>query len=300
MTDDAHYDAEENDAFVDFLRRHGEAYNPPPETPVEGIWEGIREARERPGGARVTPIGPHRWLLPVLAVAAVLLLGIMLGRISMRQATERQGPAGPAVATRAEPESERPTRDATPPTGSREDSAPAPAGSSELATASPSPAEDRPRADRPSGPDRPAARPDGPARPDDLVPPDGPVRPTGPVPPDRAGDLYRLASVQMLAQAEALLVDYRSGRAAGRDDAGEIGRWARDVLASTRLLLGSPAARDPATRGLLEDLELVLAQIVHHAGADPIEGEMIDRSIEERDLIPRLRTAIPSGDAASL
>lgn len=281
MTDEERRDWEDDHAFADFLRRHGDAYNPPPETPVEAIWDGVREARERgDDGPRVISIASRRWLLPLLAVAAVLLLGIAIGRISMRQATERQGPASPAVATRDEPATESPVEDATPPTGSPADAV----APSDLATAPPRVSDDSPR----------------PARAAEPRPPTSPERPTArPARPDRAGDLYRLASVQMLAQAEALLVEYRSGRAAGREDAGEIGRWARDVLASTRLLLGSRAARDPAMRSLLQDLELVLAQIVHHSGADPIEGEMIDRSIEEHDLIPRLRTVIPSGDAAS-
>jgi hypothetical protein len=99
----------------------------------------------------------------------------------------------------------------------------------------------------------------------------------------------------MLGQAEALLSQYRADRAAERMDPA-VGRWARDVLTSTRLLLDSPAADDPAMHDLLEDLELVLAQIVQRTGqADPLNDEMIDRTIEDRDLMPRLRGAIPTG-----
>jgi hypothetical protein len=75
-----------------------------------------------------------------------------------------------------------------------------------------------------------------------------------------------------------------------------IGRWARDVLTSTRLLLDSPASDDPEMRSLLQDLELVLAQIVQRTGQpDPLEDEMIDWTIEDRDLLPRLRRAVPAG-----
>lgn len=286
MTDETRRDRED-EAFAAFLRRHEDAYNPPPETPVEAIWEGVRKARDDEGRRGVVPIASRRWLLPALAVAAVLLLGIAIGRISMRQAAEIEGPAGPPVATRTEaPPAADSTDGPAPEDGPpAEPGAPANVSAGDIAATAPT-------TDRPSRPTAPARRPTRPDAP--------PAAEPGPNRPAEARDLYRLASVQMLAQAEALLVDYRSGRAAGRDDAGEIGLWTRDVLASTRLLLGSPAARDPATRSLLEDLELVLAQIVHHTGADPIEGDMIDRSIEERDLIPRLRTAIPSGDAASL
>jgi hypothetical protein len=49
-------------------------------------------------------------------------------------------------------------------------------------------------------------------------------------------------------------------------------------------------------RRLLQDLELVLAQIVQRTGqADPLEDEMIERTIEDRDLMPRLRGAVPVG-----
>ncbi|HJR54723.1 MAG TPA: hypothetical protein VJ982_13540, partial [Gemmatimonadota bacterium] len=115
--------------------------------------------------------------------------------------------------------------------------------------------------------------------------------------PAEATDLYRLASQQMLGQAEALLVQYRSDVAAERMDPA-IGRWARDVLTSTRLLLDSPAAEDPGMRDLLEDLELVLAQIVQRTGQGTVDDEMIDRTIEDRDLLPRLRGAIPVGIGA--
>jgi hypothetical protein len=52
-------------------------------------------------------------------------------------------------------------------------------------------------------------------------------------------------------------------------------------------------------RDLLEDLELVLTQIVQRTGeSDPLDDEMIDRTIEDRDLMPRLRGAIPVGVGA--
>lgn len=299
MSDETRNDWTEDDGFADFLRRHGAAYNPPPETPVEAIWEGIREGRGKAAGG-VVPIASRRRFLPWLAVAAVLVAGIALGRISMRQASESAAPSGPAIATRTEtppagrgddaaPE-EDPRASETPAAG---DAAPSAAPGAEEAGAGALAAATGSRTDAPgAGREVRGADPTRPARPEPA-----PQEATRPSRPASAHDLYHLASVQMLAQAEALLVDYRTGRAAGRDDAAEIGRWAREVLASTRLLLDSRAARDLQMRALLEDLELVLAQIVHHAGADPIEGEMIDRTIEEQDLIPRLRMAIPSGGA---
>lgn len=114
--------------------------------------------------------------------------------------------------------------------------------------------------------------------------------------------LYRLAARQTLVQAEALLTAYRASDAQPRDQESmrQAGRWARDVLTSTRLLLDSPAASDPQMRALFTDLELVLAQIVQLSGA-PLqagERELIERAMRDRDLLPRLRSALPAGATA--
>jgi hypothetical protein len=111
--------------------------------------------------------------------------------------------------------------------------------------------------------------------------------------------LYRLAAAQTLTQAEALLTAYRAGGAAERDPAAakQLSRWARDILGSTRLLMDSPAGTDPRLGTLLDDLELVLVQIVQIAGGelDPAERALIERALEDRDLLPRIRTAVPAG-----
>jgi hypothetical protein len=114
--------------------------------------------------------------------------------------------------------------------------------------------------------------------------------------------LYRLAARQTLVQAEALLTSYRANGGQPRDaeSVQQAGRWARDVLTSTRLLLDSPAAKDPQFRALFTDLELVLAQIVQLSGA-PLqagERELIERAMHDRDLLPRLRSALPAGATA--
>jgi hypothetical protein len=67
---------------------------------------------------------------------------------------------------------------------------------------------------------------------------------------------------------------------------------AGELLTRTRLLLDSPAANDPTMRNLLEDLELVLAQVVHlENNQSRTELDLINRALEQRDVIPRLRTA---------
>ena len=73
---------------------------------------------------------------------------------------------------------------------------------------------------------------------------------------------------------------------------------ARQLLAGNRLLLDSPAARDAPTRRLLEDLELVLAQIAQLSPGSPGEDlKLIREGIERGDVIPRLRSAVPGAPA---
>ena len=69
---------------------------------------------------------------------------------------------------------------------------------------------------------------------------------------------------------------------------------ATDLLSTTRLLLDSPAAAsDARLKQLLEDLELVLAQLsrlpAEHGGA---EIDLITEALERRDVVPRLRSAV--------
>jgi hypothetical protein len=116
-----------------------------------------------------------------------------------------------------------------------------------------------------------------------------------------AGDLYRLAAVQTLGQAEALLTAYRASDGSARDSIATrtLGGWAREVLGSTRLLIDSPAGSDPKIRVLLDDIELVLVQIVRLSGTplDSADRTLIDNALRDRDLLPRIRTAVPAGAA---
>ena len=115
--------------------------------------------------------------------------------------------------------------------------------------------------------------------------------------------LYRMAAAQTLTQAEALLTAYRASKVADNNPvaARQLGSWGREVLSRTRLLLDSPAGDDPRLRPLLNDLELVLVQIIQLSGA-PLEAgdrELIDRALQDRDLLPRIRSAVPAGVAGS-
>ena len=289
----------DDEKIGELLRRHAALYHEPPATPREALWSRIEAERGEAGsggagGGRVIPLAPRRngWL-GALAVAAVLALGIALGRISMRQEVERQGAAGLPVASVDTP------ADREPDTGAREESGQSSPGTGEVAVVAdtaPAPGTVDPAvAER----EEPAPRrAPGWAAPQQQLAAAAPEQTESGRREPSAGDLYRLASRQMLGQAEALLIQYRTDVAAERMDPA-IGRWARDVLSSTRLLLDSPAAEDPGMRDLLEDLELVLAQIVQRTGQSAsLDDEMIDRTIENRALLPRLRGAIPAGVGA--
>lgn len=111
--------------------------------------------------------------------------------------------------------------------------------------------------------------------------------------------LYRMAAAQTLTQAEALLTAFRTSSAPRQSAAGmqQLGTWGRQVLGSTRLLIDSPAGNDPQLRALLEDLELVLVQIVQLSGGaqGPTDRELVEGALENSNLLPRIRTAVPAG-----
>jgi hypothetical protein len=102
---------------------------------------------------------------------------------------------------------------------------------------------------------------------------------------------FDVETSRYLGQTAALLIALPSVVHDGRTDEQFVGR-ASDLLTRTRLLLDSPAASDPQMRNLLEDLELVLVQIVRlqDTHASQTELDLINRALQQRDVIPRLRT----------
>ncbi len=106
--------------------------------------------------------------------------------------------------------------------------------------------------------------------------------------------VYQLAATQYLSRTETFLTGFRADLRAGRVDA--FPGQARDLLATTRLLLDSPAADDPRMRALFEDLELVLVQISQmEAGRDRRNADLITQDMDQRSVLPKLRSAIPAG-----
>ena len=74
-------------------------------------------------------------------------------------------------------------------------------------------------------------------------------------------EVYGLAAADLFGRADFLLTDFKV-RSCGTGDLQAVPEWAGGMLVQTRLLMGTPVADDPVVLDLLEDLELVQAQIV--------------------------------------
>lgn len=102
----------------------------------------------------------------------------------------------------------------------------------------------------------------------------------------------RLAAAEHMGNAEALLTMFRAGD--GAADRAATAEWARDLLATTRLLMDSRVADDPQMAELLNDLELVLVQIANA----PANGDqdLIEEGIQRQQLLSKLRIAAAPAD----
>lgn len=283
------------------LQAAARAYHVPPPVPADAMWRAI-EARR--GAESVAP--PTReWARPTprgaaLAAAAAVLLavGVGLGRYSTHPSTRADVPAsGRTVAATLATNGGTTSPPARPESPPRPDALSAAEGENRATYA-------------------PTRRPDvapslalGAARRARAADVSRPFSPS-----DAASAPLRAATDEHLAHAEALLTafgadDSAAGTLAAGGPAERGGpagtapdsAWARDLLGTTRLLLDSPAGRDPARRALLETLELVLVQIARLPRADtPDERAFIERAIRRGDLMARLRSAVPSGSASGL
>jgi hypothetical protein len=109
---------------------------------------------------------------------------------------------------------------------------------------------------------------------------------------------YDRSTARYLGQTAALLIALPAEARAGRTDERFVAR-AAELLTTTRLLLDSPAAADPKVRALLEDVELVLAQVAHlESDQGHVEFELIAQALEQRDLLPRLTSAVAGNSEA--
>jgi hypothetical protein len=253
-------------------------------TTRDSVVVSIDAARSRRRSARP-------WAFVAAGLAAGLLFGVAVERFRRGDVVEGNGGPSIAVTTPVAPNAAAPESGAVQATMPDESIAPAsPSATVARRDSGATPRPVAPRTPRVVAPEAPrfAQREPSPRT----------SAPAGTRDASRA--LYQAAAVQTLTQAEAVLVAYRAGTL-DTAQASQLGRWARDVLSSTRLLIDSPAARDPELQRLLGDLELLLAQLVQLSGSrlTPDERELIDQGLRARDLLPRIRSAVPAGTAAS-
>jgi hypothetical protein len=249
------------------LRRAARDYNAPGSVPRDRMWAEI-QARRAQRATAITPLGTRRrsWYAPAVA-AAVLVLGIAIGRVYERWNAQPNGntvadarPGTPVIVATKGPDS---------------------------IVANPDP---QPAAQHTVNSVRRAVTPrelPQPTRRDETNA--GGTRSGGSM-------AYRLAVVEHLAGTEAMLTSFRAAAKRGEVDA-QITTWARNLLTTTRLLQASAAQEDPTMKRLLDDLELVLVQIAQYTSAGPHraeELELIEHSIERRGVIGKLHTNYPA------
>lgn len=264
-----------DDKFEQFLQREARSYNAPPSSvPRDEMWRAIAAARgARPGG--VTPLSsrkPRLRYTPWIGMAATLLVGIGIGRFAL----QRGGDSLPAVTAQAPVDGDRSAMPQDVPADLPAAGSPADAPAA-IDGANAPPSRSLPRSSR--GEQRLAA-----ATPPNATRNGSAYGSAEPI------DAFQVASRDHLVRAEALVsVVAATPRDAVMDSL--TGRWAREMLTNTRLLLDSPAGDDPVRRRLLEDLETVLVQLVQRSGGAVDERALIDRTLERTQLLTRLRTS---------
>lgn len=111
---------------------------------------------------------------------------------------------------------------------------------------------------------------------------------------------YDVAAREYLGQSEAFLTLFRASLHQRTGNQQLAVATARQLLATNRLLLDSPAAEDSKTKLLLQDLELVLAQIAQLSPESRTRDlDLITEGLERAAVMTRLRTAVPSGPSTT-
>lgn len=111
---------------------------------------------------------------------------------------------------------------------------------------------------------------------------------------------YHLVVLQHLAGSEAMITSFRTAARRGELDA-QLAAWSRELLSTTRMLEASAATQDPTMKRLLEDLDLVIAQIVQyvtHGTNNSDELDLIEQSITTRGIITKLRGTVSARTSA--
>ena len=285
----------EEDRIDEIIKGLSADYNRPPVTPRDDMWAAIQAAQNAPGprlhvtagGANAKP-GRHfgtRFTWMGMAAAAVLLIatGVGIGRYSTKAAPGSIREPGVTVVAENPQDNTGSNGDQEVPSAQPTTQSPSTSGT----TSAPQPSGKRTREDILRNP---------------RIVGQKTVRPLTPVGNQFAStqvnntDVYNVATAQHLANADVLLTAFTLKTRDLEMDA-QFSQWARGLLANTRLLLDSPAGDDPRRAKLLQDLEQVLAQIVQLSpNAAATDRELIQGSIQQGQVITRLRTALPGSE----
>lgn len=106
--------------------------------------------------------------------------------------------------------------------------------------------------------------------------------------------VHQVAAADYLDRVEVFLTDFRAGTPPNSADS-MVAVHARRLLGTTRLLLDTPAGDDRRLRPLLEELELVLAQIAQLPAGPAGELDLINESLDRRGTLARLRSKVTAG-----
>ncbi len=112
------------------------------------------------------------------------------------------------------------------------------------------------------------------------------------IPAEEGAPVLRFAAYQHLVQTAGFLERFDTVGAP------EVAHWGKRLLTDTRLLLDTSVSDDAELRRLLEDLELILAQVVQLAGdrgrpQEQLELEQLNRGLEDQAVLPRIREIVP-------
>jgi hypothetical protein len=109
----------------------------------------------------------------------------------------------------------------------------------------------------------------------------------------RSAAHVRAVTLDHLAETEIFLTVVRADLKSGRADA-ERAERSRELLVRTRLLLGASADRSPAVERLLQDLELLLAEIAALPKSRPsMDMRLLDETMRKENILPRIRATLP-------
>ena len=265
-----------NDDRIDELLTQGARdYNQPGRVPREEMWARIQASRRARPTAGQTSASRPMWVWPGvgIAAAAILAVGIVIGR-----RVERATPSTVSVATQNSPSSATAKTDSTPAVAER----PAPVANRDSLIQKLR--EETKKTDR-------RAR-------ELLATSKGSSSEPQPAENNLA---YRLVVLQHLEGSEAMITAFRTAARRGELDA-QLATWSRELLSTTRMLEASAATEDPTMKRLLEDLDLVIAQIVQyvtHGTNNSEELDLIERSITTRGVITKLRSTVSARNSVA-